>query len=109
MPWSGPVPPPASGTSFSHRDERARPGYYRVSLGSPGVRVELTAGARSALARIAYPRGPVGVLGLKSTARPDGSTPGAFRAVGRRRLEGSVVGGEHCGQRSRYRLYFAAL
>jgi predicted alpha-1,2-mannosidase len=109
MPWSGPVPPPASGTPFSHRNERARPGYYRVSLGSPGVRVELTAGARSGLARIAYPRGPVGVLGLKSTARPDGSTPGGFRAVGHRGLEGSVVGGEHCGRRSRYRLYFTVL
>src|SRR3954453_19148711 len=46
--------PPPGGTpsAFSHSGERARPAYYSVSLG--GTRVELTAAARGAAARITY-------------------------------------------------------
>src|SRR4051795_2511913 len=38
MPTPGGAP-----AGFGHRGERARPGYYRVSLGAPATRVELTA------------------------------------------------------------------
>jgi predicted alpha-1,2-mannosidase len=106
MPSSGPAPPAGA---FSHARERARPGYYAVALDSPRVRVELTAAPRSALARIRFPRGPAGAIALSASPRPGGATPGAARAVGRRRIEGSVVGGEHCGRRTPYRLYFSLL
>src|SRR3954468_12452117 len=93
---------------FSHRGERATPGYYRVLVGAPAMRVELTAGARSGMARIAYPRGADRSLTVSPSARPGGSTGGPFRAVGRRTIEGSVAGSEHCEHPAPYRLWFRA-
>ncbi|MEW2619174.1 GH92 family glycosyl hydrolase [Streptomyces sp. NPDC048106] len=40
--------------AFSHGDEEASPGYYRVGLAS-GVRAELTAGARTGVQRYTFP------------------------------------------------------
>ena len=40
---------------YSHRDEAASPGYYRVKLQNSGVTVELTAADRSGIIRLTYP------------------------------------------------------
>ncbi|MCC3769947.1 GH92 family glycosyl hydrolase [Streptomyces sp. UNOC14_S4] len=40
--------------AFSHRDEQARPGYYRVALDS-GITAELTATARTGIQRYTFP------------------------------------------------------
>jgi len=48
---------------FSHRDEEALPGYYRVKLEEGGVVVELTATERAALHRYVFPKaGPASVI-----------------------------------------------
>ena len=51
---------------FSHDDEVARPGYYAVTLGDTGTRVELTATERTALHRYTFTadREPVVLLDL---------------------------------------------
>lgn len=41
---------------FSHDTERARPGYYAVTLTEPGVRAELTAGTRVGVHRYTFPK-----------------------------------------------------
>lgn len=49
---------PADGTivsHFSHEQEQASPGYYRVRLQDYEIKVELTAGARSGLQRYSFP------------------------------------------------------
>ncbi len=43
---------------FSHRRETAKPGYYRVSLDTPGVIAELTATRRCGMHRYHYPIAP---------------------------------------------------
>jgi predicted alpha-1,2-mannosidase len=40
---------------YSHKDETASPGYYRVKLQNSGVTVELTAAERSGIIRLTYP------------------------------------------------------
>ena len=50
-------------SSFSHRGEKARPGYYRVVLDRSRVMVELTATDRVACHRYTFPgRGPKGFV-----------------------------------------------
>jgi len=42
-------------SAYSHDDEDAEPGYYRVHLSDPGVDVELTASAHAAVHRYTFP------------------------------------------------------
>ena len=50
---------PGSGyrSEFSHKTEVAQPGYYAVTLATPGVRVELTANQRVGWHRYTFPKG----------------------------------------------------
>jgi len=49
---------PGSGyrSDFSHKTEVAQPGYYAVTLATPGVRVELTAAKRAGWHRYTFPK-----------------------------------------------------
>jgi predicted alpha-1,2-mannosidase len=51
----GKTPGEGQRTWFSHDQETARPGYYRVYLPEHGINVELTATARAALHRYTFP------------------------------------------------------
>ena len=42
-------------SAFSHDDEQAEPGYYRVRLAEPGVEAELTASSHAAVHRYTFP------------------------------------------------------
>ncbi len=55
-------------TPFSHDDETAEPGYYRVELAS-GIQVEITSTLRAAIFRFTFPAGvdPVLLLDLEHT------------------------------------------
>lgn len=44
-------------TTFSHKQEEVRPGYYSIVLPETGIRTEITATQRSAMYRITYPEG----------------------------------------------------
>ncbi|HUH04115.1 MAG TPA: GH92 family glycosyl hydrolase [Kofleriaceae bacterium] len=75
-------------TPFSHDEEAASPGYYRVTLAN-GIQVELTSTLRAAIARITYPDGvdPVLVLDLEHTLA-GGSSGGGAIEVG---ADGSIT------------------
>ena len=55
----GPKNDPDSGyqSRYSHEDETASAGYYKVKLQKPSVTVELTAGERSGMMRMTFPAG----------------------------------------------------
>ena len=82
---------------FSHDDERAEAGYYRVRLPDAGVTAELTASARSGLVRFTYEKGGTGEfsidlarrIGELSRAKPHGRQ--TFRVTGERSFEGEIV------------------
>jgi predicted alpha-1,2-mannosidase len=98
---------------FSHRNEAARAGFYSVRLNpvhGGAIGAELTATTRTGLGRFTFPRGPEASLLIDAggSAQPDdlaevGLDPGA------REISGSASSGGFCGQRPRYRVYFAAV
>ncbi|MET7288396.1 GH92 family glycosyl hydrolase [Streptomyces sp. NPDC005573] len=122
FPYAGEVTSsPASDTKdavyasdFSHTDETAEPGHYKVGLAS-GVTADLTATARTGSARFTYPAGKPASL-LVRTANSEVGSENSTVTIdpATRTVSGSVTSGNFCGyldpegQRSYYTLYFTA-
>lgn len=122
FPYSGEVTSsPASDTKdavyasdFSHEDETAEPGHYKVSLAS-GVTADLTATARTGSARFTYPTGRPAALLIRTANSEVGSTDSTVRIDPKTRtVSGSVTSGNFCGyldpegRRAYYTLHFTA-
>ncbi|MEV4435810.1 GH92 family glycosyl hydrolase [Streptomyces sp. NPDC049585] len=92
--------------SFSHRDESARPGYYRVRLGSyGGITAELTATARTGRQRYTFPAtGKANVLFNAGQAlhRTVSST---VEVVDERTVRTTITGRGFCQDTRPYTLY----
>ncbi|MFI5779904.1 GH92 family glycosyl hydrolase [Nocardia sp. NPDC051570] len=93
-------------STFSHADEQAEPGSYRVAL-SDGVRVELGATQRTGTGRFSYPPGAPATL-LVNVAGSVMGTEDAHVTIGPDYIEGSARSGRFCGTRSSYTVYFHA-
>ncbi|HET6912657.1 MAG TPA: GH92 family glycosyl hydrolase [Rhodanobacteraceae bacterium] len=101
-------------SDFSHADEHAAPGDYRVQLAN-GVQVELSAALRSGIAQFDFPAGQPANLLVRASDSEVGSSDAQIhidRAA--RTITGSVTSGNFCGylskadRRSYYTLYFVA-
>ena len=103
----------AYAAAFTHAQEHAEPGYYRVTLGS-GITVELSASTRTGTAVFHYPAGKPAALLVRTSDSEVGSTD-AHTAIDpqQRMITGSVTSGNFCGyigtedRHSYYTLYFA--
>lgn len=98
---------------FSHSEEAAWPGFYEVRLNpvhGGDVDAALTATTRTGIARFEFPAGsPASVLiDAGGSAQPDDLAAVAVDP-GRREISGLASSGHFCGQRPRYRVYFAAV
>ncbi|MFL4947419.1 GH92 family glycosyl hydrolase [Streptomyces sp. MMS24-I31] len=122
FPYAGEVTTsPASDTKdalyasdFSHTDETAEPGHYKVGLAS-GVTADLTATARTGSARFTYPAGKPASLLIRTANSEVGSTDSSITIdPAGRTVSGSVTSGNFCGyldpegRRAYYTLYFTA-
>ena len=110
LPTVGPVgsSPAATTAAFSHASEVAGPGNYAVTVGRPGVRVELAVTTRAGLGRLRFPAtAPANVL-FKVADSAAGSARSTVTVVGHDEVDGSVVSGDFCGTSADYHLYFAA-
>ena len=101
-------------SGFSHADETAEAGLYRVKLAN-GVKVELTATARTGAARFTYPPQGEAVLLIRSADNDVGSTDSHVRIDPvRRTVSGSVTSGDFCWfggppqNQPYYTVYFSA-
>src|SRR5690242_11764330 len=101
-------------SDFSHADEHAAPGDYRVRLAN-GVQVELSAALRSGIAQFAFPAGKPANLLVRVSESEVGSSDAQIhidRAT--HTITGAVTSGNFCGylakadRRSYYTLYFVA-
>ena len=97
---------------FSHATELASPGYYAVDLDASRVHAELTATARSGLARFTYPGGTPANVIIDPGSGFRGVRDSSVRVVGANSVEGWVSSWgfwHHCPIRgpNRYRLYFS--
>jgi predicted alpha-1,2-mannosidase len=104
----------AYSVAFSHSDEQAEPGSYRVKLAN-GVEVSLTAATRMGVANFHFPDGKPARILVRTSDSEVGSTAAHTTidaATGA--ISGSVTSGNFCGylgtedRRSYYTLYFVA-
>ncbi|WDD90761.1 GH92 family glycosyl hydrolase (plasmid) [Burkholderia sp. FERM BP-3421] len=88
--------------SFSHKDEVASPGYYRVKTGN-GILNELTATTRTGMARLTYPAGAspnLVINALRSNGMKSGVAPSLVDLkvdVAAGVVSGKTVVGAFCG------------
>jgi predicted alpha-1,2-mannosidase len=102
------------GSTFSHDNETANAGYYKVKLDN-GVTVELTSTLRTGSGRFTYLQGAPAVMLIRTANSETGSTDARIHIDTRTRtISGSVTSGNFCGylgttdRRSYYTLYFVA-
>lgn len=122
FPYAGEVTSsPASDTKdavyaadFTHADESAEPGHYKVGLAS-GVTADLTATTRTGSGRFTYPADKPASLLIRTANSEVGSTASDVHIdPATRTVSGSVTSGNFCGyldpegQRAYYTLYFTA-
>ncbi|MFN8163068.1 MAG: GH92 family glycosyl hydrolase [Solirubrobacterales bacterium] len=98
---------------FSHAAETARPGYYSVRLNpvdGGAIDAELTATTRTGLARFTFPANPHAsvLINAGGSAVPDDFAEVQIDPAARE-ISGTASSGLFCGQRPRYRVYFAAV
>ena len=97
---------------FSHADEEASPGYYRVGL-DPGtadaIDARLTATTRSGIAQFSFPAGRAGTVLINATGSRMGATAGSVHIdPARREVTAEVTTGAFCYMPSRYKIYVVA-
>ncbi|MGW1717824.1 GH92 family glycosyl hydrolase [Streptomyces sp. NPDC002156] len=122
FPYAGQVTSsPASDTQdavyaadFSHADETAEPGHYKVGMAS-GVTADLTATTRTGSARFTYPPDRAASLLIRTANSEVGSTDSTVTIdPAARTVSGSVTSGNFCGhldpegRRPYYTLHFTA-
>jgi predicted alpha-1,2-mannosidase len=106
--------------SFDHSAERARPGYYAVTLAN-GIEVQIAVTDRAGIARFRFPQGTSpGLLinpggSTNSHPHPNGTPKPAraedgylIRIVGNNAVQGRASAGGFCGSPTRYIVYMAA-
>ncbi|HEX3362578.1 MAG TPA: GH92 family glycosyl hydrolase [Solirubrobacterales bacterium] len=113
-----PAPQPGPGLAgqfepgFSHQNESGAPGFYSVALhpkrGGP-IGVALTATTRTGFGRFTFPASPHAsvLIDAGGSAKPDDEAA-VNVDPGRQEISGSASSGLFCGQRARYKVYFAA-
>lgn len=111
MPTTGPVDsvdPNAYRSAYSHADEQASPGYYRVGLSRYGVSAELTATERTGWQRYTFPAtGAANVLFNTGKANQN-VFDSEVHVVGDRTVEGRVHAGNFCAGKDDHTVYFSA-
>ncbi|GIF13387.1 putative alpha-1,2-mannosidase [Actinoplanes teichomyceticus] len=111
MPTTGAVDsgdPNVYRSAYSHSDEQASPGYYRVGLARYGVQAELTATERTGWQRYTFPAsGAANVLFNTGKANQD-VFDSAVHVVGDRTVEGRVRAGHFCAGKDDHTVYFSA-
>ncbi|MGN6257953.1 MAG: GH92 family glycosyl hydrolase [Solirubrobacterales bacterium] len=98
---------------FSHAHESGQPGYYAVRLNpvdGGAIDVALTATTRTGMAQFRFPPNPHAsvLIDAGGSAQPD-DLAAVEVDPGRREISGTASSGLFCGQRPRYRVYFAAV
>jgi predicted alpha-1,2-mannosidase len=93
---------------FSHADEEAEPGYYRVGLTKYDVTAELTATARTGWQRYTFPATDAANVLFNTGRANQGVVDSEIHVVGDRTVEGRIRAGGFCAGRDDHTVYFTA-
>jgi predicted alpha-1,2-mannosidase len=91
--------------SFSHANESASAGSYKVALDNK-VTTELTTTTRSGMARFTFPSTSQANLVFKLARSQNGDTNAQFNVVNSTEVSGQVTSGHFCGAGNTYTVYF---
>jgi predicted alpha-1,2-mannosidase len=91
--------------AFSHADESASAGSYKVTLNNQ-VTTELTTTTRSGMARFTFPSTSQANLVFKLTGSQNGASSTQFTKVSNTEVSGQVTSGHFCGAGNTYTVYF---
>nr|WP_308407515.1 lectin [Streptomyces olivochromogenes] len=91
--------------SFSHANESASAGSYKVALDNK-VTTELTTTTRSGMARFTFPATAQADLLFKLTSSQNGGSSTQFNVVSNTEVSGQVTSGRFCGAGNTYTVYF---
>ncbi|HEY2517490.1 MAG TPA: GH92 family glycosyl hydrolase [Polyangiaceae bacterium] len=100
-------------STFTHANEVAQAGYYKVALDS-GITAELTATLRTGSGRFAYPSGQTSTMLVRTSSSEVGSEKAQVTIDPSGTITGSVTSGNFCGyinavdRHSYYTVYFQA-
>ena len=96
---------------FSHDNEVATSGYYRVHLDEKNIQVALTVTARTGFGQFTYPSSKESALLINAggSATGDAHDGTGVQIVGDNQVVGSASSGSFCGQGNAYKVYFAAV
>jgi predicted alpha-1,2-mannosidase len=97
-------------SSFSHTGEVAKPGDYRVKLGSSGGTIDtaLTAAQHAAAMQMTFPTGSDGSVLVNAGGSSMGNTSAALNVdPAHREITGTIGSGGFCYSLNRYKLHFA--
>jgi predicted alpha-1,2-mannosidase len=114
MPCLGPVSSSpgtnfgAYSSGFSHTNESASPGYYRVLLNN-GVQTELTVTKRTGLGLFTFPNTNAATLLINAGSSINGTTPNtSINIISNNQVQGFATAPIGCGSQL-YTIYFVAL
>src|SRR5256714_1122327 len=93
--------------TFSHDKEQAAPGYYAVELNS-GVRVELSATARTGFGVFTFPSTQSANVLVNAGGSATGDSDSSVQIWGDREVVGSATSGRFCDSNTSYTVYFVA-
>ncbi|HEY3763191.1 MAG TPA: GH92 family glycosyl hydrolase, partial [Verrucomicrobiae bacterium] len=96
----------AYGMTFSHTNESASAGYYRVKLDN-GVNVELSVDLHSGMGRFTYPASPQANMVINLNGSANGNSQSHVSIIGSDEMAGQTTSTIGCGS-SHYTIYFAA-
>jgi predicted alpha-1,2-mannosidase len=95
-------------STYSHADEQATPGYYRVGLTRYGINAELTATERSGWQRYTYPASTTANVLFNTGQANQKVFDSEVHVVGDRTVEGRVRAGNFCAGQDQHTVYFTA-
>ncbi|MGN9815025.1 GH92 family glycosyl hydrolase [Streptomyces sp. SD11] len=111
MPTTGAVDsvdPNAYRSTFSHDDEDAEPGYYRVGLKTYDIDAELTATSRTGWQRYTFPSTDRANVLFNTGKANQKVYSSEVHVVGDRTVEGRVEAGNFCAGKDKHTVYFTA-
>jgi len=98
---------PAYYATFSHNNEVARPGYYKVHLDNSHVTVELTVTPRTGFGQFTYPASKNSTMLINASGSIKGVTASSISITDNNQVAGSATSTVGCGT-EHYTVYFAA-
>ncbi|MBY8852630.1 glycoside hydrolase family 92 protein, partial [Saccharothrix sp. MB29] len=111
MPTTGPVDNVDTNgyrSPYSHDDEEASPGYYRVGLSRYGVQAELTATERTGWQRYSFPATSAANVLFNTGKANQQVLDSEIHVVDDRTVEGRVKAGRFCAGHDEHTVYFTA-